>query len=509
MMLIRKLSLKNKLTAITLLTCALVLLLSTGVFMGTEVVVHRRSIVQELETLGEIISNNSTAAIIFQDRESAEEILGALEAKPNIVSAAIFGRNGQTLAHYPADILPDSYSARVAVLQRDPAAMAMTARSQEIIFSDGYAELTAPIVFDSEFIGLLAMRYSLDQMYEVIRIYVLLSIAVVILSFVFAYLLFSRLQNVVCQPIVGLSNTMRAVSEQQNYSLRAGPAGEDELGRLIEGFNDMLTKIEAHDAHLREARRQAETANRAKTEFLANMSHELRTPLNAILGFSEILMRELFGPLGNKKYRNYAGDIHESGHYLLEVINDVLDISKIEAGKIELAEEEVDLKDLVKTSVRLIQQRAREAKIELSVSADGEVPSLYVDERLVKQTLINLLSNAVKFTPKGGHVDLRVESDPDGSVTLRVSDTGIGIAEGDIEQILMPFGQIESAYSRKSHGTGLGLPLAKSFMELHGGTLEIHSKLQAGTEVIVRFPPERVRAEAGDAHKSDESPSRE
>jgi signal transduction histidine kinase len=256
----------------------------------------------------------------------------------------------------------------------------------------------------------------------------------------------------------------------------------------------MLEQIEAHEMYLSEARRQAETANRAKTEFLANMSHELRTPLNAVLGFSEILMREFFGPLGSKKYQGYAGDIHDSGHHLLDVINDVLDISKVEAGKIELTEEELDLDDLVRKSAHLVKQRALDAGVSLTISVEDSVPKVFADERLVKQTLLNLLSNAVKFTPKGGHVDLRLEGDPDGSLALSVSDSGIGIAEDDIDRILTPFGQVESAFSRKYRGTGLGLPLAKSFIELHGGTLEIHSEEDAGTEVTVRFPPERTRA---------------
>jgi signal transduction histidine kinase len=393
-----KLSLKNKLTFMAMLTCGAVLILSSAIFVGTEIVVQRRAVVEELETLGEIISNNSTAAIIFQDRQSLDEILGALEAKPNITSASIFGRDGKVLVDYPFDRPAGERSAAIAAFQRDPTSLAVTTREFAVEFRDGFAELTAPIVFDSEFIGLLTIRYGLARMYAVIKIYLFVSVAVVALSFILAFLLFAKMQEFISRPIRALLRTMREVSEDQDYSLRVQPNGDDEIGKLMNGFNQMLEQIEAHEMYLSEARRQAETANRAKTEFLANMSHELRTPLNAVLGFSEILMREFFGPLGSKKYQGYAGDIHDSGHLLLDVINDVLDISKVEAGKIELTEEELDLDDLVRKSAHLVKQRALDAGVSLTISVEDSVPKVFADERLVKQTLLNLLSNAVMST---------------------------------------------------------------------------------------------------------------
>jgi signal transduction histidine kinase len=223
------------------------------------------------------------------------------------------------------------------------------------------------------------------------------------------------------------------------------------------------------------------------------MSHELRTPLNAILGFSEILKHEMAGPLGQPRYREYATDIHDSGRHLLAVINDILDLSKIEAGRVELVDGEIEVEALALKAVRLLAERAEQAGVEISLLSQPDLPLLIADERLVKQALLNLLSNAVKFTPRGGRVEICLSLAADGAFCVRVRDTGIGIAESDLERVLTPFSQVESALSRNYQGTGLGLPLTKSFVEMHGGGFELKSRLGDGTEVTLRFPPKRVR----------------
>jgi signal transduction histidine kinase len=222
------------------------------------------------------------------------------------------------------------------------------------------------------------------------------------------------------------------------------------------------------------------------------MSHELRTPLNAILGFSELIGKELLGPLGNSRYRGYAGDIHESGTHLLQVITDILDISKVEAGKLELHEEAVDVGDLIGNSVRLIAERAKEAGLSVTVKIESGLRAIYADERLIKQCLINLLSNAVKFTPDGGYIIVRALNGLDGTMVISVADTGIGIEKDEVPRVLAPFGQVDGSLSRKYEGTGLGLPLVKSFVELHDGSLDIQSGIGVGTTVTIRFPAERV-----------------
>jgi len=256
----------------------------------------------------------------------------------------------------------------------------------------------------------------------------------------------------------------------------------------------MVAKQEAERSaeSARAAMIKAQTSDRAKSEFLANMSHELRTPLNAILGFSEIMRNEILGSLGVEQYKEYIRDIHESGTYLLDVISDILDISKVETGNLELAEAEVDLSEAIAKSIRLVQERAQDAGVKLITKTDETASVIYADERLVKQCLVNLLSNAVKFTPEGGKIEVRVSRRQDGSLSVAVADTGIGISDEDFDRVLSPFGQVESAYSGTYEGTGLGLPITKALIELHGGTLALVSAVGVGTTVTLSFPKERI-----------------
>jgi signal transduction histidine kinase len=262
------------------------------------------------------------------------------------------------------------------------------------------------------------------------------------------------------------------------------------LGGSVITYGD-VTERKQGEAALRHAKEEAEIASRSKTEFLANMSHELRTPLNAIIGFSDILARQLFGPLGQERYIEYAHDIHDSGQHLLNLINDVLDIAKIEVNKTELAEETVNAHEVIDACLRLMRDRAAAAGVEIAARLGPDLPRLRADDRRLKQILLNLVSNAVKFTPPGGRVEIRAEALADG-FRFVVADTGIGIAPEDIATALTPFGQIDSSLARRYQGTGLGLPLARSMTELHGGRLEIESAPGSGTAVTVWLPPNRV-----------------
>jgi PAS domain S-box-containing protein len=254
-----------------------------------------------------------------------------------------------------------------------------------------------------------------------------------------------------------------------------------------------ITEHKRTERVLRAAKEQAEAASRTKSEFLANMSHELRTPLNAILGFSEIMRAEMFGPIGSPRYLDYSHDIYQSGCLLLELINDILDLSKIEAGRLDLREEIADIGDLVDGALRFTQERARHNGIMIDQRIDSGLPLLRADRRLFTQILLNLLSNAIKFTPTRGRISISAEIAGSGDLMVRVADTGIGIARADIDKVLEAFGQVESALSRKHGGTGLGLPLAKGLAELHGGWLDIDSDVGKGTTVTVSMPARRLQ----------------
>jgi signal transduction histidine kinase len=272
-----------------------------------------------------------------------------------------------------------------------------------------------------------------------------------------------------------------------------GLRGPDErVHRMAGSIGDISAR---KDAELRivEAKEAAELASRAKTEFLANVSHELRTPLNAIIGFSEVMRDGLFGPIENTRYREYLDDIHGSGTHLLCLINDILDVAKAESGKMELVEEDIAIDRAIESCVRLLHERAAQAKIAVKVTLQDNLPLLHADHRKLRQIVLNLLSNSVKFTPEGGRISVTASSDPLRGLTLTVADTGIGIAAEDISKALAPFGQVDSSLSRKHNGTGLGLPLSKALAEAHGGTLVLASQIGKGTEVTVTFPASRLR----------------
>jgi len=252
--------------------------------------------------------------------------------------------------------------------------------------------------------------------------------------------------------------------------------------RIIEAKNDALKMLLV----------EADNANKSKSEFLATMSHELRTPLNAIIGFSDVLKKQLYGPLGNDRYNEYVADINSSGLHLLAIINDILDLAKAEAGKLELREDTFDLIQCVQDCIQMCRGRADEGGVKVTLNAPQWELDAFGDERLLRQLILNLVSNGVKFTPPNGRVLVQLTAEKRSGIAIEVSDTGIGIPPEHLDRVLRPFEQVERALSRRHGGTGLGLPFAKKIAELHGGSLRIDSQVDKGTRVTVRLPAERL-----------------
>ena len=299
----------------------------------------------------------------------------------------------------------------------------------------------------------------------------------------------------------------RAAADPANADAFVLPENQrDEIGDVVGALNTVFREVSGNIRRIRESeqalratKEKVEEASRAKSDFLASMSHELRTPLNAILGMSELIVSEAMGPITDKaageKYKDYAGDVHASGAHLLELINDILDLSKAESGKIELFPEPTEIHPLLHASLNMVRERAQGDGIELVCALPRENgPVLDIDARRIRQTVINLLSNAVKFTPQGGTVTVSLAEPPDGGIEIRITDTGVGIVAEDIDKVFQAFEQTGRDIEKKVEGTGLGLPLSRVFMELHGGTLNLESVPGQGTTARAWFPPSRRSA---------------
>ena len=278
----------------------------------------------------------------------------------------------------------------------------------------------------------------------------------------------------------GMERWMRA-------SCYVPPTSRDTWNRIVYITQDVTRQKQAEDA-LAQAKSEADTANRSKSEFLANVSHELRTPLNAIAGFSDLLLEEKFGDLGHEAYRDYARVIRDSGEHLLDLINDLLDLSRVDGGMASLRLDVVDLHNVITSALRLVEDRARRSGLKVAITMPSPTIEITADERKLRQILINLLGNAVKFTPYGGEIRVTCRKTSDGDVILEVADTGPGMTESEITIALERFGRVENRASRSVDGAGLGLPLTKAMVELHGGTLQLCSKPGEGTTVIVTLP---------------------
>jgi len=504
-MILQNLSIKRKLTLITMLTSSLALILSSASFLIYDLVSFRHLLSQDLMTQAQIIGYNSAGAMAFKDEPAATATLSALTAKEDIISAVLYKPDGNIFAHY---------SRGTAAL---PAYLPSHLQEQGYRFKGGYLEVFHDVTLNGDRLGTLYLQSDLRQWSQRARRYANILIVFVLVSGLFAFFVSSKLQGFISRPILHLEDTMRMVSVNKSYGVRAVKTYGDEIGRLIDGFNTMLSEIQQRDTVLQStngelktrtqeleeeiyhrkqtqeellnAKHAAEEANRAKSTFLANMSHELRTPLNAIIGYSEMLEEETRDS-GKVENVQDLKKIQSAGKHLLALINDVLDLSKIEAGKMGLHLETFEVSQVIEEMVTTLQPAATKNSNSIRVHLEENVGAMRADITKVRQILFNLLSNACKFTDHGTislHVD-QIKAEGKNWIQFQVGDTGIGISAKQKENLFQEFAQADASIARKYGGTGLGLAITHRFVQLMKGKISVESEAGQGAIFTVQLP---------------------
>jgi signal transduction histidine kinase/DNA-binding response OmpR family regulator len=473
----RSLSIKGKLLAITMATSVAAVLVACALFIFIDIRAFRKTLEDDLKVVAEGIAINGAPALEFASLNSARDILEALRAYAHIETATIFDKKGESVSYWRADLKP--------------------APPPSVLRPDGvYQEPDRLVLFktvrrEGESLGTIYIQADMLELDARLAAYARLVAIVVLFSSLAALLLSSWLQRFVSRPIRHLADIESRVSREQDFSLRATKESDDELGVLIDGFNEMLVQIQERDAAISQAKEQAEQANRTKSAFLANMSHELRTPLNAIIGYSEMLQEEA-ADRGEEDAIPDLKKIHGAGKHLLALINDILDLSKIEAGKMELYLETFEVCTLVEEVRATISPLVEKNRNKLSVDCAPEVGSMRADVTRVRQVLFNLLSNASKFTEDGRvsldvHRDRELEGGEDW-IVFKVSDTGIGMSPEQLGKLFQAFTQADASTSRKYGGTGLGLVICRRFCQMMGGDVTVKSLPGEGSTFTVRLP---------------------
>jgi signal transduction histidine kinase/DNA-binding response OmpR family regulator len=522
-------SIARRLTWMNMLVSGTALVLACAAFIGYDMVTFRQTMVRNLSTQAQIIGSNSASALLFNDPQAAETTLSALKAAPDILSAVIYMPDGQPLATYSRDrksLIPAPPPIASGQIETD------LRRSNEIV-------LVRSIVFQGKPTGTVYIRSDLEELNQRLNRYVGIAGIVLLVSLMAALLVSSVFRRVLAKPIVELARIAKIVSHDKNYSVRAAPIpGQGELTILIDAFNEMLTQIgnsekellKAHDsleqrvqertAQLETAKKEVEAFSRSvvlakeelersskfKDQFLSTMSHELRTPLNAVLGFSDLLGEDRYGSL-NEKQRRYVNHISTGGKHLLRLINDILDLSKIEAGRLQLTLETVRVETCFSEACDTLQPLVSK-KNHVLVKHPAQGLSVRADGTRLKQILMNLIGNAVKFTPEGGKIELAAKRVGD-LVRLEVRDSGPGIPPEEQKRIFEAFYRL-TQNAKAAEGSGLGLAITQRLVELHGGQLGLDSQIGAGSCFYFTLPfvqSVEPRTEQGIEQKSDGGPA--